>query len=96
MAKKQSNEQFLYDVRPENCFWCCDGKIMKNLYELESGLKKMNVKTFSYHTNKEKNDFSRWVEEIVGDKKLATDLKKCKDKKSASSKVAGRIKSIKK
>jgi len=69
---------------------------MKNYFELESGLKKMSARTFSYHVNAEKNDFSRWVEEIIGDKKLAVDLKKCRDKKSASTKVAGRIKSLKK
>jgi len=95
MAKK-SNAHFLNDVMPENCFWCCDGTIIKNLSELEFALKKMKVKTFNHHVNKDKNDFSSWINDVIGDVKLADDLKKSTDKKSISKKVSDKVKSLKK
>jgi len=88
-------ENFLRDVAPESCFWCCDGRIMKNLSELEKGFNEMTDEAFNYHVNDDKNDFSTWVRESVGDKKLASDLTRCRNRKVASRKVSERIKSLK-
>ena len=56
----KQTEKFLGDVPDDKCFWVCDGQIIRNLNGLASSLEKMNNGTFSYHVNKEKNDY-RWM-----------------------------------
>ncbi len=63
---------------PEQCFWTCNGAILKDLKELKDTLKRMDKNTFVYHVNKEKNDFSKWVEEVLGDAELAKKIAKDK------------------
>jgi len=36
----------------------------------------MNEETFGYHSNETKSDFSNWVKDVIGDEKLAADLKR--------------------
>lgn len=93
MSKKAGN--FLRDVPPENCFWCCDGRVLKNLYELSQAFNEMTDETFNYHVNEDKNDFATWIKEIIGDKKLVADLVKARNRKVASRKVSERISSLK-
>ncbi len=70
----------LFIASPEHCFWVVDGTIIKDLVELKQVVKKMDRKTFSYHVNKEKNDFARWVGDILQDGVLAEKLAKVKTK----------------
>jgi hypothetical protein len=42
--------------------------------ELAEGLAAISDETFSYHSNAQKNDFSKWVREVIKDEKLASDL----------------------
>lgn len=85
----------LRDVQPENCFWCCNGMIFKNLYELESGLKNMSDEVYAYHAGVEKNDFSNWINDIIGDVRLALELRRCRSRDEAYRKVSNKIKSLK-
>ena len=89
--KKDSNKKFLQDVSPELCFWCHDGKIFKNLSELEKGLKNMSLSTYDYHVFSQKNDFGKWVEEVIGDTELANKLRKSKSKGGALKRVSSRL-----
>lgn len=82
---------WLADVRPENEFWCSDGRILKNLPELERALGEMSEETFSYHSNDVKSDFSNWVRDVIGDEKLSRDLVKSTTRLQASRSVANRI-----
>ena len=41
--------------------------------------------------NKEKNDFSNWIYDVIGDSELADSLRKCKDKKTAVKRVKSRV-----
>jgi hypothetical protein len=91
----QKKSTLLRDVSPENAFWCNNGIIFKNLYDLESGFKNMPADVYVYHANSEKNDFSNWVSDILGDKRLASELKKCKSKEDAAKKVSAKIKALK-
>lgn len=70
----------LANVPPEKCFWVHNGPILRNLAELLSALKKMKKGTFVHHVNKEKNDFSKWIKEVFGDKTLASALEKTRTK----------------
>jgi len=86
----------LVDAPPEGCFWVHNGPIVKNLKELLASLKKMKKDTFRHHVNKEKNDFSKWIQDVLGHKKLAEDLKKIRSKKSLMEKIEREIRRMEK
>src|SRR3989344_342743 len=91
-VKKPYLRKYLRNVSPENSLWIINGDIVKSLRELLKELKIMNDEAFRYHVNKERSDFSRWIKEIIGDKKLASDLKKAKTRDKAIKAINNRIK----
>ena len=72
-------------------FTCHDGIHVKNLQELASALEQMSDDTFYYHVNESKNDFSKWVRDVIGDDKLSRDLDKTTNRLQAAKSVAARI-----
>jgi len=88
---KEEAERRLSDVPEEHAFRCRDGRILRNLVELRKTLDSMTDETFTYHSNEEKHDFSNWVNDIIGDDKLARDLTKSPDRIKAAKKVAERL-----
>jgi hypothetical protein len=96
IRKKEDAERALSDVPMENHFWVCDGSVIKNLNELLRSIRKMKKGVYRYHANKEKNDFSNWVRNVMGDVKLAGDLSKAESKKAAIKILNQRIKWLKK
>jgi len=88
---KQDAEKLLADV-PEDCsFWCCDGRIFRNMRDLSVGLASMSGETFVYHLNDEKNDFSNWLNDVIEDEKLAKDLEKPITRQEAAKRVNDRV-----
>lgn len=85
---------YLQDVTPEKSFWVSNGWVIRNLQEMPAALENMSDDTFVYHANNEKNDFSTWIREVVGDKKLAANLAKVKSRKSALTSVNRRLKEL--
>ncbi len=97
MAKKSKKTELSpTEVFGDKRFFCVDGKVFGNLKELADGLKSMSEETFSSHVNSEKNDFSNWVADVIGDKKLAENLRKDIDKKSIEKKIKTRVAYLKK
>ena len=96
MASKDEASKYLCDVAPERCFWVSNGPILKNVEELANALAGISDDIYHYHANKEKNDFSKWVGEVIGDNKLANDLLSSRNKESALKKVKSRLNSLKK
>jgi hypothetical protein len=88
---KVRTRNLLSDVAEEKVFWSHDGQIFKNLYELDRGLNNMSDEAYRYHANAEKNDFSVWVREVIGDDSLAKSLDKASNRMDAAMKVEGRI-----
>ena len=86
----------LKDVKPENCFWINNGPIIMNIYELVTALQNIDAKTFYYHVNKDKNDFSEWIKGTLNDNKLAEDLLKTRNQKKTIKKIKKRISYIEK
>ena len=93
MAKmlRQTAERLLADTPERHVFWCHNGRKLKNMKELAEELAKMTDNTFAFHSNREKNDFSKWVNDIIQDKKLSNDLTKASGRTQAATLVADRI-----
>lgn len=72
---------------PEQSFWMCDGQILKDLRELANSLEAMCQEVFKYHVNSQKNDFVKWVAEVLGDSELAKSLEKAKTPKAMAKKI---------
>lgn len=96
MVTKDEARKYLGNIQPEQCFWVNNGPILKNLEELADTLPQMNDETFHHHVNNEKNDFSNWIKDVIGDQKLANDLLSSRDKESAVKKLSTRLNSLKK
>ena len=96
MVTKEEAKRYLCDTSPEQCFWVNNGPILKNLEELANALPDMNDETFNHHVNIEKNDFSSWIKDIIGDNKLANDLLSSRSRESAIKKLQSRLNSLKK
>lgn len=95
MVTKDEAKRYLCDVTPEKCFWVNNGPILKNLEELANFLPEMSDETFEHHINSEKNDFSNWINDILGDKRLANDLLSSNNRYSVLQKVRDRLNSLK-
>ncbi|MDD5083274.1 MAG: hypothetical protein PHU08_07885 [Dehalococcoidales bacterium] len=83
--------KILSDVPEEKQFWCSNGQVFRNLSDLGVALGRMSEETFYYHANETKNDFGKWVREVVGDEKLARDLDKNRNALQAAKTVTSRI-----
>ncbi len=83
-------QHYLSSVPEEYLFWCHDGQVLRNLMELKNAFEMMTDDTFSYHSNAEKSDFSTWVKDIIGDEKLARDLRKAADRTQAAKATSAR------
>ena len=91
IRNKEDAQRVLRHVPDVKRFYCHDGKILNNIYELKSALETMHAHTYNHHVTEEKNDFARWVREVLIDDKLSNDINKCSDNKEATRIVAERI-----
>lgn len=91
IRNKEDAQRVLRSVPDVKRFYCHDGEILNNLYELKAVLGKMHSSAYRHHVTDEKNDFARWVREVLGDDKLAGDLVKYPEQKEAFRIVADRI-----
>ena len=92
---KEDVKRYLADVPDGYVFRCCDGSVFRNMKELRDGLANMSEETYAYHANAEKNDFSRWVREVIGDEKLAVGLQSSTSRIDAAKQVGTRVTTIK-
>ena len=81
----------LRDVPQDKVFWCNDGRVVKNLSELVVALQQMSDETYSHHVTGDKNDFSNWVRDVIGDVNLARDMQKAVGHNSAAKTVETRL-----
>lgn len=83
---KETASKFLSDVPESNKFWCNNGEALSNLKDLKNALVNMNEETFSHHVNQEKNDFSNWINDVIGDGELANEVRMAKSKSDLAKK----------
>ncbi len=94
MPIKKRVEQKVIKAEGPARFWAKDGRILSDLKDLKDALGEMAEETYTFHVNKTRNDFAKWTEEVLKNKKVATQLKKAKGKIDAFKKVATEIKKI--
>ncbi len=90
VVTKAVSKSWLADVAADKVFWCHDGRVMKNLDELGAALREMSEETFRYHVTEDRNDFSKWVEDVIGDHELSAVLKNSSTRSQAGKLVADR------
>ncbi len=90
--KKNSAKSEITKAEGPKRFWVKDGRVLTDLQDLKKALEEMAEETYKYHSNKVRNDFAKWTEEVLGNKKLATELKKVKTKFDALKKVVAELK----
>jgi hypothetical protein len=91
---KVSGAKFLARVPAEYVFLCHDGQVFGDMRELAEGLVNMSDETYTYHVNPEKNDFNKWVRDVIKDRELADDLAKATIRQQAIGYMTSRISSI--
>jgi len=91
IRNKEDAQRVLRHVPDVKRFYCHDGEILNNIYDLKTALGKMHSSTYRHHVTEEKNDFARWVREVLGDDKLSHDMAKCQDQKETAAAVSERI-----
>ncbi len=96
MTTKEEARNYLRDAAPEQCFWVNNGPILKGIEELANTLPDMANETYRHHVNSEKNDFSKWISEVIGDTKLSNELISSRSRESALKKIRNRLNSLKK
>lgn len=92
---KEIAMRYLSPVPEQNRFWCKDGKVFSNLEEFQIGLNSMHIDVFKFHVNDDRNDFSTWIYDVIGDTELAKTLRKCNDKKTTIKRVRSRVSYLK-
>lgn len=70
------------------CFWVRDGKILRDLRDLETALPDMTLATYAHHVRRDKNDFADWVALVLGDDACARHLRAAKSKSAARKAVS--------
>lgn len=76
---KDVAREWLSDVPAGLVFLCHDGRTLRNLQDLASSLRIMSPETFRRHVTAERNEFSRWIVDVIGDIELASQVQEAKD-----------------
>ena len=84
-------EKLLAPVPEGHAFWCCDGRVLRDMTELGKAFDTMTDEAFAYHSKGEKKDFSNWVRNIIGDEELGRDLESSPNRTQAAETVAERV-----
>lgn len=74
-SMQEEARRILLDVPEEKSFWVYGGQILHNLQELGEALNTLSDDIYKYHANGQKNDFIKWISEVIGDDKLANKLR---------------------
>jgi hypothetical protein len=89
-GRKRLAQDVLKEHEGDNRFYLQEGPPIASMYELVYMLRDMSDEQFEYHVNHERNDFSNWVHDVLGDRKLAADIRNLKDKRNMVLRVAER------
>ncbi len=68
-------------------FYFSNGATADSISSLAKILEQVDDDTFSYHCNNEKNDFYNWISDGLGEKALASKIKRIKTRKGLIKKL---------
>lgn len=81
----------LENAKPENCFYCIDGSVLRNILELEQKLRTISNRAFYHHASQSRNDFRNWVRDVFHEYGLANELLQAKTPAEAAAAVRRHI-----
>ncbi len=90
-VSKTNAKKWLANVPAAYTFKSRDGRELKNLRELSEALQQMSDETFCFHSVAGRSDFSIWVDDIIGDARLAAQLAATGTRQQAASVTAARM-----
>ena len=98
MASMKNDEakKILSNTPAEKAFWVNNGQVLKNLIELATAAKKLTAEQFAHHVSSTKNDFAKWVDEVIRDSELAKEIRKARTKEDMAKAVINRLKHLQK
>jgi len=70
----------LENVASDKAFFIFNGPKINNLYELAEVFENISDASFRHHVTAQKNDFSNWARDVIGDSELAAKLMSAKNK----------------
>jgi len=94
MIKQKEARKILGKIPQHVGFWLCTNRMIYSLRELEKSLNSVDDEIFRYHVNRDKNDFERWIRDIIKDKELAREIARIKTKETLVRKISERIKEL--
>ncbi|MFH1400989.1 MAG: DUF5752 family protein [Nanoarchaeota archaeon] len=76
-------KRILSDCDQDKAFWFRDGTVIRNIYELANSIEAIDDWNFHYHVNEDrnKNDFQKWIKDVLADEDLADALVGVKEQK---------------
>jgi hypothetical protein len=89
---KKKDKKALTHATAANAFWVTNGAVLHNLIDLETELATIDKAEYKYHVNGDKNDFSVWVREVLGDAACADDLLAATTPKKAKTVISRHLK----
>lgn len=87
-------KKILSDSPREQMFFSNDGRVIKNISEFAAYLHAIDTSTFKYHVNNDRNDYSKWILEVLGDTKLSRELLRIKSKETGHKKTIKRMEEL--
>ena len=63
------------NISPDKYFVLKDGRQLKDYRELASALDSLNDDVFNFHVNKDRNDFSNWINDVFQEHELAEHIR---------------------
>lgn len=66
----------------EKMFYVIDGQVASDINDLLKAIKAMQENAYIYHANKQKNDFSNWLRDILNEKELAEKIRTSSQKEA--------------
>ena len=82
-TKLAKRRRIMKKVDGSKAFYLNNGKKLTDLFELAKELDRMDDNLFRDHVNDERNDFSRWVEDVFGERKLSRRLNEVNNRTGA-------------
>jgi hypothetical protein len=74
----------LVQAPPDKAFWVSGGPVLTDLQQLRDALDRdISDEQFVHHVTGDKNDFARWVEDVLGDTKCARALQQARSRTEA-------------